>query len=123
MTEKYRKMTECRARKKKLTEARRELRAIEKIIGEEKGEDADMLEDLERLRGELHVRHALAETLYEKARRAAMREIERETNERKGKFWNYYACEGMKIERAAEISGISWGTAYKWLRAERRARA
>ena len=122
MTEKYRKMTECRARKKKLTEARRELRAIEKIIGEEKGEDADMLEDLERLRGELHVRHELAEVLYEKARRAAMQEIERETNGRKGKFWIYYACEGMKIERAAEISGISWGTAYKWLRAERRAR-
>lgn len=122
MTEKYRKMTECRARKKKLTEARRELRAIEKIIEEDDGSDADMLEDLERLRGELHVRHELAEVLYEKARRAAMQEIERETNGRKGKFWIYYACEGMKIERAAEISGISWGTAYKWLRAERRAR-
>lgn len=122
MTEKYRKMTECRARKKKLTEARRELRAIEKIIEEDDGSDADMLEDLERLRGELQARHELALALYEKARSAAMQEIERETNGRKGKFWIYYACEGMKIERAAEISGISWGTAYKWLRAERRAR-
>ena len=121
MSEKYKKMIECRARKKKLTEARRELMAIEKVIAAETGEDACELEELMDMRNRLEAVRKLAEERHRAAKRAAMQEIERETNERKGKFWTYY-CEGIKIERAAEISGISWGTAYRWLRAERRAR-